>query len=129
VWLYFSAYLMRSSAPNPGQKDHGQHNKGPPSRGEKSRSQERAERGEFWVGLRGVVCTEKSNQLTKGEKKIGKITYLGIQWKIQHFLTFLYTFSSASLYAFSFVVVVISFVHGSGLWMSFRGIVVLIGVR
>jgi len=69
------------------------------------------------VGLRGVVCTEKSNQLTKGEKKIGKITYLGIQWKIQHFLTFLYTFSSASLYAFSFVVVVISLNHN---WFALR---------
>lgn len=70
VLVYFSAYLMRSSAPNPGQKDHGQHNKG----AQRREVEERRERREasFWVGLRGVVCTEKSNQLTNGGKKLEK---------------------------------------------------------
>jgi len=65
-----------------------------------------------------ALCVQKkATSSRKAKKKIGKITYLGIQWKIQHFLTFLYTFSSASLYAFSFVVVVISLNHN---WFALR---------
>lgn len=70
VLVYFSAYLMRSSAPNPGQKDHGQHNKG----AQRREVEERRERREasFWVGLRGVVCTEKKQPAHERRKKVGK---------------------------------------------------------
>lgn len=95
VLVYFSAYLMRSSAPNPGQKDHGQHNKG----AQRREVEERRERREasFWVGLRGVVCTEKSNQLTNGgkklEKKVNESNFVvETNEKCRIFLHFLYTF-------------------------------------
>lgn len=95
VLVYFSAYLMRSSAPNPGQKDHGQHNKG----AQRREVEERRERREASFGWDCVaLCVQKkSNQLTNGgkklEKKVNESNFVvETNEKCRIFLHFLYTF-------------------------------------